>query len=300
MTVALPEGFDWRPATAADAEAIYELIAACELADDGVVEVDRYDVIVGFERHGLEPDLDTLLVFVGEDLAAWAELYRGRAEADVRPTHRGRGIGAALLSSIEARAGVLGEPRIGQTKTDANTGTRELLITSGYEPSWTSWIIRMELARPPEPPVVPAGISIRAYERSDARLVHEVIDDAFSEWPGRDPEPYEVWAPQAIAHPAFAPALSPLAFDGEELVGVVLSTDFPEEGWIDQLATKATHRRRGIAQALLRTALGGFYERGRPMAGVSTDSRTGALGLYEKVGMRVVRQYTRYTEVLTG
>ena len=147
---------------------------------------------------------------------------------------------------------------------------------------------------------MPAGISIRPYERSDARLVHEVIDDAFSEWPGRDPEPYEIWAPQAIAHPAFEPALSPLAFDGEELVGVVLSTDFPEEGWIDQLATKATHRRRGIAQALLRTALGGFYERGRPMAGVSTDSRTGALGLYEKVGMRVVRQYTRYTKHLTG
>jgi hypothetical protein len=35
------------------------------------------------------------------------------------------------------------------------------------------------------------------------------------------------------------------------------------------------------------------------MAGVSTDSRTGALGLYEKVGMRVVRQYTR-TKHLTG
>jgi ribosomal protein S18 acetylase RimI-like enzyme len=129
--------------------------------------------------------------------------------------------------------------------------------------------------------------------------VHEVIDDAFSEWPGRNPEPYEAWAPQAIAHPAFEPALSPLAFYGEELVGAVLSSDFPEEGWIDQLATKATHRRRGIAQALLRTALRGFYERGRPMANVSTDSRTGALGLYEKVGMRVVRQYTRYTKHLT-
>ena len=34
------------------------------------------------------------------------------------------------------------------------------------------------------------------------------------------------------------------------------------------------------------------------MAGVSTDSRTGALGLYEKVGMRVVRQYTRYRKRL--
>jgi mycothiol synthase len=299
VTVSLPEGLTHRSANTADAEAIYELTAACELEDDGVVEVDRYDVTVSFERHGLEPDLNTLLVFEGEDLAAWAELYRGRAEADVRPPHRGRGIGAALLSWIEARAGALGEPRLRQTKTDANTGARELLIASGYEPSWTSWILRIELAGPPEPPEVPARISIRHYERSDARLVHEVIDDAFSEWLGRDPEPYEVWAPQVLAHPAFEPAVSPLAFDGEELVGAVLSMDYPEEGWIDQLATKATHRRRGIAQALLRTALGGGYERGRPMGGVSTDSRTGALGLYEKVGMRVVRQYTRYTKQLT-
>ena len=296
----LPEGLSSRPATAADADAIYELIATCELADDGVVEVDRHDITVGFERHGLEPELDTLLVFEGKDLAAWADLYRSRAEADVRPTHRGRGIGAALLSWIESRAGALGEPRIGQSKTDADAGARELFLTSGYEPSWTAWIIRIELARPPEPPDVPAGISIRPYERSDARIVHQVIDDAFSEWPGRNPEPYEVWAPQAIAHPAFEPAMSPLAFDGEELVGVVLSYDFPEEGWIGQLATKATHRRRGIAQALLRTAFGGFYGRGRRRAGVSTDSRTGALGLYERVGMRVVRQYTRYTKHLTG
>ena len=95
MNVRLPEGLSSRPANAADAEAIYELIAACELEDDGVVEVDRDEVTVGFERHGLEPDLDTLLVFEGGDLAAWAELYRGRAEANVRPhapraRHRGR------------------------------------------------------------------------------------------------------------------------------------------------------------------------------------------------------------------
>ena len=49
---------------------------------------------------------------------------------------------------------------------------------------------------------------------------------------------------------------------------------------------------------MLRTAFGWFFERGRRVAGVSTDSRTGALGLYEKVGMRVVRQYTRYTKRL--
>jgi hypothetical protein len=101
-------------------------------------------------------------------------------------------------------------------------------------------------------------------------------------------------------HPKFAPEISPLAFDGDELVGVLLAFDFPDlsEGWIGQLATRASHRRRGIGQALLRTTFGWLFERGRRVAGVSTDTRTGALGLYEKVGMRVQRQYTRYTKRL--
>ena len=82
---------------------------------------------------------------------------------------------------------------------------------------------------------------------------------------------------------------------------ILLKADVSEvgEGWIQQLATEANHRHRGIATALLGTAFAGFRERGRTRAGVSTDSRTGALDLYERVGMRVERSYTRYTKRLT-
>ncbi|HET8526370.1 MAG TPA: GNAT family N-acetyltransferase, partial [Actinomycetota bacterium] len=158
--------------------------------------------------------------------------------------------------------------------------------------------IRIAFDEPPPPPEPIPGIEIRPYRPSDARDVHRVVDAAFSEWPGRDPEPYEVWASDDLAHPEFAPEVSPLAFDGDELVGVILASDYLElgEGWINQLATKASYRRRGIGQALLRTSFAWFFERGRRVAGVATDSRTGALGLYERVGMRVQRQYTRYTK----
>ncbi len=110
-----------------------------------------------------------------------------------------------------------------------------------------------------------------------------------------------MWA-RVIAHPWFAPELSPLAFDGDELVGAVLSHDYASEseGWIQQLATKATHRRRGIAQALLLTAFGWFF--GAPVEGPPVSRRTRGPArsrLYEKVGMRVVRQYTRYTKQLS-
>src|SRR6185436_1650577 len=177
---------------------------------------------------------------------------------------------------------------------------RELFLANGYEPSWTSWVIRIALDERLPRADPPPGIAIRPYRASDALAVHKVMDAAFSEWEGRDPEPFEIWAPQVLAHPAFRPELSPLALDGDEIVGVIISCDYPElgEGWIQQLATRATHRRRGIARAMLLTAFGWFYEAGRRVAGVSTDSRTWALGLYENVGMRVERQYTRYRKEL--
>jgi len=298
VSLRLPSGVDARPATDEDIPVIVELIRACELDSERVAEVDESDV--SFERHGFDAAHDTVLVFDEEDLVAWAELYRGRAEGDVLASHRGRGIGSSLLRWTEDRARDLGEAEIGQTKTDENAGARELFLSNGYDPRWVSWLIRIALDETAPPPEPPTGISIRAYREADARDVHRVIDAAFCEWPGRDPEPYEVWAAMVIAHDAFRPELSPLAFAGDELVGAIIAYDYPHasEGWISQLATSVTHRQRGIGQALLRTAFGWFRERGRTIAGVSTDSRTGALGLYEKAGMRVQRSYTRFRKPL--
>ena len=39
-------------------------------------------------------------------------------------------------------------------------------------------------------------------------------------------------------------------------------------------------------------------EHGATVSELNTDSRTGALGLYEKVGMRVVSSYTNYVKDL--
>ena len=115
---------DRRPATAADADAIFELVAACELDADGVAEIG-VDDIIGFGRQGFDPTLDSLLVLEGDELVAYAEIYRGRGEGDVRPSHRGRGIGAALLGWIERRARSSRPPR-----WDRRGATRPRLLAS--------------------------------------------------------------------------------------------------------------------------------------------------------------------------
>ena len=94
--------------------------------------------------------------------------------------------------------------------------------------------------------------------------------------------------------------MSRLAFDGDELVGAALTDDYQgqDEGWVPQLATKATHRHRGIARALLQSVFAAHHGTGRRLVGLSTNSRTGALTLYERIGMGVRRSYTAWAKEL--
>ncbi len=297
----LPAGFTARHAVVDDVELITALIAACETTDDGVAEIDPSDVRFVFERTDNDPE-NTTLVFSGDDPVAWADFYYDHAEACVHPGWRGVGLGSALMAWTEARARKTGQRgRVRQTVTDANVGAAELFRSKSYSPSHTSWILQIRFeGSPPEEPSVPEGISLRAYSDADARAVHRLIDDAFCEWPGREPEPFDVWVPFVVGHGSFSAELSRLAFDGDELVGAALSIDYSgvDEGWVQQLATRASHRHRGIARALLQSVFAAFYAQGKPACGLSTDSRTGALSLYEKVGMHVRRSYTGWSKAL--
>jgi mycothiol synthase len=304
VTIRLPYDLTARPATRGDAAAINDLVAACELADDGSVEMDEEDAVMGFGRVGFDPSEDTTIVFDGDLLVGWAEVYRGRAEVQVLPTRRGRGLGAALLAWTEARALALGSPELGQTVTMADTHARELLQAAGYRPKWDSWILRIDLGptQVTPAPASPEGVRIRPYDPvRDERDSHRVWEEAMSTLRGRPPEPFDVWASQTIAYPSFAPRLSRVAIDGDELVGTLLAYDVPDadEVWIGQVATAASHRRRGIATAMLRDVFGAARDAGRARCGLSTDSETGARALYERSGMRVVRTYVRYAKKLT-
>ena len=276
MNFSLPDGLAVRVAATDDVEAITALIAACELADDGAVEIDATDVVQFLES---APDpLDAIVVTEAGRIVAWGALNGERCYVDVHPGGRGRGVGGALLAWSEDRARAHGRPLVRQTVTDNDRAAAALFRALGYAPAHTSWIIDIALGDEPSPVVVPAGIAIRPYGPENDRASHRLIDDAFSEWPGRDP----------------------LAFDGDELVGVALAYDYgvADEGWVQQLATKASHRHRGIARALLGSVFVAFHAQGRRTVGLSTDSRTGALSLYERLGMRVRRSYTGWAKDL--
>jgi GNAT superfamily N-acetyltransferase len=92
-----------------------------------------------------------------------------------------------------------------------------------------------------------------------------------------------------------------VAFEGDELVGAAISYDYEgeDEGWVGQLATRRSHRQRGIARALLQAVAIGFHATGRRRIGLSTNSRSGALTVYERIGMTVRRSYTGWLKELS-
>jgi mycothiol synthase len=91
--------------------------------------------------------------------------------------------------------------------------------------------------------------------------------------------------------------------DGGELVALALlgaSVLIAEDDllWVAQLAVVREHRARGLGRALLVHAFGVAWRAGLRHVGLSTDSRTGARGLYEHVGMRVTRTSWEYAKLL--
>ena len=147
--------------------------------------------------------------------------------------------------------------------------------------------------RPSPPPAIPDGIAISAIRPDDESSTMAMFEAAFSEFADRLPSSEATWRAMTVAREAFAPEDLIVAVDGQQVVGGALLLD-SQEIWVDKLAVAATHRHRGVARALLQTAFRRSFERGYDHTSLSTDSRTGALSLYERIGMHVTRSFTNW------
>lgn len=293
----LPFGLHARALRPADADAVHEVIRVAEEHDLGEAMIDLEDIVAYWQRPSLDLDTDSLGIFDRHGLIGFAEVSRGtRAEAEVHPEHRGRGIGAVLVAWCEQRARETGAHRVGQTVAVRNDGAAALLRARGYEQLWTSWVLALgpddEIIGDPSPP---GGVTVRPYEPGEERAVHRVIEDAFNEWENRGPTTFEDWSATALGRPGFEPWHLLVAVDGAEAGGRILGTCYlgvsGDSVWVDQLAVRRDQRGRGLARVLLVEAFRAGREHGASKAELSTDSRTGALGLYEHVGMRVTETF---------
>ncbi|HZE38393.1 MAG TPA: GNAT family N-acetyltransferase [Stackebrandtia sp.] len=296
--LALAPGYHARPATGDDVDAIHAVEAASQLQILGRVETDRDDIVAVFARDGIDLAADTVVVADPTGApAAWAWVNR-RSDVTVHPEHRGRGLGGALLEWAENRARDAGTAAIVQSVPDLDAAATALVRAHGYRPKVTSWMLGIDTDG--QPPAEAGPVTIRAYDPADGAAAHRVTQDAFADWNPRRLS-YQEWARHTVGRSSFAPWASPMAFDGDALVGAAIGLMIPErgEGYIESLAVSREHRGRGIATALLRHAFAAFAAHGHRHCTLWTHSDTGALALYQRVGMAIERATTVWSKALS-
>jgi mycothiol synthase len=289
----LPDGLTSRPLQLSDARAVFEVMAAQELHDVGEVVIEEADIIGDWQRPSQDVPGSTIGVFDGDRLVAYAEVAAvWHGDAAVHPDYRGRGIGTALAHWTQERARSMGSTVFGMPVAVGSDGDR-LLEALGYFVRWHSWVLQLPEGKEIEAQPLPVGYAIRsAVTEVDQRGAHEVIEDAFLEWSERERQTFEDFAARTMLRPGFRPWNLRIAVDPEgEVVGACHLQLAEGCGYVSQIAVRKDRRGLGLARAMLVDAFGLARDHGATRSELATDSRTGALGLYEKVGMVVTSNW---------
>ena len=202
------------------------------------------------------------------------------------PAERGRGIGTALADWLEALAREPRRERCSAPRCRPDGAADRLLAARGYRDRWTAWDLELpegaEIAAQP----LPDGHALRDARPDEHELVYAVIEDAFSEW--RDRARWRTSPRWSGAGPATSPGTCGSASDPDgAVVGATHVHLSGDAGYVARIAVRKDRRGLGLAGAMLADAFTLARQHGAVRCYLSTDSRTGALGLYEKVGMQV-------------
>jgi ribosomal protein S18 acetylase RimI-like enzyme len=237
----------------------------------------------------------------------------------VDPAFRRQGIGQALLRAADERHRQRAESEVAPDLPlivtrycrDTNVGSCTLLESEGYQIVRVTWFMQIDLAAGVEVPPLPAGVSLRPFDRErDAFAVYQAEQAMFRDNWGMVSPPYEVWQSIMLdAHHQDSLWLIAVVGEGgpdDPVIGLCLSRpmgeDHPDTGYIDSLAVRSDWRGCGLGSTLLRRGFQTIRAHGFTHAQLSVDSenQTNAVALYEKAGMHVNRRYLIYRKAVRG
>jgi mycothiol synthase len=324
MPTQLMTGSVVRPAGLEDVEAVCDLCNACSMQLRGVCTHDATEERVDWQLPGFDLETDSRVVISKTgDLIGYASVW-DVDEPHVRvgtffrthPTRADRAIEEMLFEWVTRRAQ--------QAVPRAPAGARVVLSTSAYgeDQRRTAFLrergfelvrhfvrLRTSMDERPAAPSLPGGVRIRGFNRDrdlEAAViaVREMFRDHWGHVEGDPQEELAQWRHWVYEDPDFDPTVWHLAVEGDEIVGVSFGTtkrpESAELAYIYVLGVRKAWRGRGIARALLRHSFREYYERGRPLVDLDADAAnlTGAMRLYEGVGMREVWRNDAYEKEL--
>lgn len=281
-----------RPATRADLDAVTGLYVGYDAAVRGFVDTEPSDVLRDWDEPGFDLATGSLVLVADGRVVGYAVSNGRDADSVIDLSLRDAGLEDRLLDWLEGF-----ETHLEHYAPDADPPLGALFARRGWTAARRFWRMRRALDGPVPPPVWPAGVEVHDLRRpDDERPVHALVQTAFAEIGGEHERPFEQWAAYLLGSERFDPSLCLVATLDGQVVGTALGRETAEHGFVSQLAVDRAHRGRGLALALLHESFRRHRDRGLPatVLGVDAANPTGALALYEKAGMRVVEQFTRW------
>lgn len=317
--------YTWRSATQDDAPAIHQMALANQKADgmESAQPVEELRHMMAFLGDKLQSD--TLLALTGSGavvalalvfIPPGGEKHRANLTASVHVAHRGQGIGTFLTNWLEARA----RQRFASFEDDLpcvmqigirdhQTDRMELLAAHGFQPTRYFFKMERDLSLPiPEVPLTPELMLVNWLPARD-EAVRMAFNDSFRDHYGFFPVDADLWQGGFTGKPDFRGDLSALAVEADgRVIGFCLTSISPErnaqsgknEGFLEEIGVIRGRRKRGIASALIVSAMQALKASGIALAslGVDTENPSGALRLYENLGFQAVQRSVAYQKAL--
>ena len=297
-----------RRLTAGDAAAMADLATICEIAETGEPDAEIVDWIQAgakseeFCAFGID-DAAGLVAF------SYADRTPGDAAVEVEVRVRpGEDLDLGLPLLAAARKAAREFDPTKPVRLFANEGAaryRDWLQAQGAVEIRRFW--RMLIDFDDTPPSVPgpaAGVTVRLArdDEADLRTIFQITDTSFAEHFGHtDERTCERWIEHWQARKGFDPTLWWVAELNDEPVSVLLAQTLSvagggSHGHVGTLGTLKEARGKGIGTLLLRTAFHEFHHRGyrKVTLGVDSENGTGAVRLYESVGMHAAAVWPLY------
>lgn len=290
-----------RNPTVDEAPAIRALIEEHALAAFGEPELSEQEIRSWFTQRNLEfrvAERDGALVgYLDVQLQE-----NGRFPADIRTLDADAA--ARLLDEAERIGRERGATVVRSFVQGDDPVLRAVLEDAGWKPIRYSFQMRIDLDRELPEPVWPNGLAPRNPRPGEEERVYEAHQDAFADHWEHHRYSFEDWREFNLGRHRFDPSLWWLVDDDGELAAISLNawhfSGDPEFGWIHVLGVRPPWRKRGLGTALLRHSFRDFQARGATRVGLGVDGEntTGAVRLYEQVGMRPVRRNDTYEKTL--
>jgi len=290
-----------RTPTAEEAPEIRALLEEHAQAAFGEPELSEEEVRSWFTR----PKLSIRLAVRGGAPVGYLDIYAddsGRFPVDIRTLDAGAA--GVLVEEAERLAREQGAEAVRGFVQGDEPVLRGVLEQSGWMPIRYQFQMRIDLEDAVPEPIWPEGLTPRNPREDEHERVYEANQEAFADHWDFHRIPFDEWLAFAVNDHSYEPSLWWLVDDGDELAAFAVnswhSSGDPHFGWIGILGVRRPWRRRGLATALLRHSFRDFRERGATRVGLGVDGQntTGAVRLYESVGMHVARRGDIYEQTL--